>query len=168
MATALFIGRFQPFHNAHLKVIRDILKENNKIIIVIGSSQENNTKLNPFSLKERKEMIISVLKTNKIRNYRLVPIHDVYNDRKWVALIEKKVKHFDVLYTGNPWTIRCFKKYSHKVKRIKLIRGISSTIIRNAIIKGKNWKRFVPEEIYSYVKNIYGDSRIKNLYRQKV
>ena len=161
MTRALFIGRFQPLHNAHLKVIKDILKENDRLIIIIGSSLERNTKLNPFSFKERKEMIDAVLKANKIKNYSIVPVPDVYNDKKWVNLIERKVKHFDALYTGNPWTIRCFKRYGRKVRKIKLIKGISSTIIRNAIIKGKNWKGLVPEQIYSYIKKIKGEERIK-------
>ena len=122
MSTALFIGRFQPFHNAHLKVIKNILKKRDEIVMVIGSSQEKNTKENPFSFAERKAMLVSVLKANHIPDYKIIPIPDVYNDKQWVSLIEKKVKQFDVLYTGNPWTIRCFRKYGRKVKRIKLIK----------------------------------------------
>lgn len=48
--TALFVGRFQPFHLGHLKVIKDILKKNDFIVIAIGSSDEKNTDKNPFFL----------------------------------------------------------------------------------------------------------------------
>ncbi len=163
MTCALFIGRFQPFHNAHLKAIKDILKENSKINIIIGSSQEKCTKLNPFSYKERREMINLVLKVNKIKSYRIVPILDVYNDKKWVELIDKKVKEYDSVYTGNEWTERCFLRYGKKVRKIKLIRGISSTNVRNKIKNREEWKKLVPREVYSYIKKIEGDKRIKNI-----
>ena len=44
MSRALFIGRFQPFHNAHLADIKKILKENDEVLIAIGSSQEKTQK----------------------------------------------------------------------------------------------------------------------------
>ena len=40
MKRALFIGRFQPFHKAHLSDVKLALKECDKIIIAIGSSQD--------------------------------------------------------------------------------------------------------------------------------
>lgn len=155
MSTALFIGRFQPFHNAHLEVIKDILKKHDGIIIAIGSSQEKRTAENPFSFKERKDMINAVMKANKISAYKIVAIPDVYNDLKWVALIEKKVKRFDILYTGNPWTIRCFRRYGKQVRRIRLIKGINSTIIRNKMKAGKVWKHLVPKEVYGHINQKY-------------
>ena len=57
-----------------------------------------------------------------------------------------------------------FKKFDSKVKKIKLIKGISSTIVRNNIIKDKNWKRFVPKEIADYIDKIKGVERIKRTY----
>lgn len=33
----VFIGRFQPFHNAHLAIINNALKFSDNIIIVLGS-----------------------------------------------------------------------------------------------------------------------------------
>ena len=40
--TALFIGRFQPFHKGHLAAIKWILKKEGKIFIVIGSNQQSS------------------------------------------------------------------------------------------------------------------------------
>ena len=59
---ALFIGRFQPFHIGHLKVILEASKKYKKIIIGIGSSQYCNTIDNPFTYEERKLMIDESLK----------------------------------------------------------------------------------------------------------
>ena len=84
MKRALFIGRFQPFHNAHLVDVNKILKECDEVIIAVGSSQEKNTLENPFSYSERKRMIESVLKKHKIKNCKIYPVPDLYDDKKWV------------------------------------------------------------------------------------
>jgi len=71
MNRALFIGRFQPFHNAHLIDIKNVLKDVDEVIIAIGSSQEKNTLENPFSYNERKQMM-NTLKKHKIIRRRKV------------------------------------------------------------------------------------------------
>ena len=164
MQRALFIGRFQPFHDAHLRDIKEILKEVDEIIIGIGSSNERNTFENPFSCTERKKMLTKVLEKNKIKNYQFYPIPDLYDDKKWIYYIKNKLPKFDFFYSGNQWTLKCFKKYNSKVRKIKLIKGISSTIIRNKIIKGEEWKKLVPKEIVDYINKIKGVERIKRIH----
>ena len=164
MNRALFIGRFQPFHNAHLVDIKKVLKEVDEVIIAIGSSQEKNTLENPFRYNERKKMIINILKKSKIKNFKIYPVPDLYNDKKWVGYIKKNLPKYDFVYSGNLWTLKCFKRHDSKVKKIKLIKGINSTIIRNMMIKNKNWQKLVPKEISDYIKKIKGTERIKKIY----
>ena len=167
MIRALFIGRFQPFHNAHLLDIKKILKETDEVIIAIGSSQEKNTADNPFSYNERKEMIADVLRKNNLKNCKIFPVPDLYNDKKWVEYIRKNLPKYDFVYSGNFWTLKCFKKFDSSVKKIKLIKGISSTIIREMMIKNKNWKKLVPKEIADYILRIKGVERVKGIYSKK-
>src|SRR3989338_8202098 len=130
MQRALFIGRFQQFHNGHLSVVKNLSNNFDKIIIGIGSSQEKNTKENPFSYNERKTMISKTLKNKKIKNFKIYPIPDFYDDVKWTNYILNKLPKFVIAYSGNEWTIRCFRKHKIKAKKIKLIKGINSTRIR--------------------------------------
>ena len=167
MHRVLFIGRFQPFHNAHLIDIKEVLKEVDEVLIAIGSSQEKSTLDNPFSYKERRQMIVNTLKNHKIKHYKIYPVPDLYNDKKWVDYIKNNLPKYDFVYSGNPWTLRCFKRHDSKVKKIRLIRGISSTIIRDRIVKGKKWQSLVPKEIADYIKKIKGVERIKKIYEIK-
>ena len=50
-------GRFNPVHKGHVLLIKKLLKKVDELVIAIGSSQEKNTKRNPFSGNERKQMI---------------------------------------------------------------------------------------------------------------
>ena len=152
MKTALFVGRFQPFHLGHLKVIKWILKKCDKIIIVIGSSQESNTEKNPFTFEDRKKMILNTLNSEGIekKQYKIVEIPDVYDDKKWVDNIVKKIK-FDTIFSMNPWTRRCFESFKIPVKDHPMYDDISGTKIRKMIKKKENWQELVPKEVQKII-----------------
>jgi nicotinamide-nucleotide adenylyltransferase len=156
--TALFIGRFQPFHLGHLKYIKKILKNYNKIIIVIGSSQEKNTQKNPFSAKQRKHMITGSLKQDKI-NLRKIEIQFLKDypedNEKWFNNLVKKINKFDTYFAGeNKLTKQILEEHGFKVKTIrKRINGISGTDIRKRIRNKEEWKDLVPKFVNEYVKN---------------
>ena len=65
------IGRFQPFHNGHARLIRAGLDIADTVIVGVGSAQESRTKRNPFSFKEREEMILK-----EFPSAIVVPIND--------------------------------------------------------------------------------------------
>ena len=92
--TALFIGRFQPFHLGHLDALQQIIKDKpDKILIGIGSSESELTLKNPLSFYERKELIQKVIDSedlfqkNKIINIEILPIPDFGNSKKWTNYI---------------------------------------------------------------------------------
>ena len=45
----VFIGRFQPLHNAHVEIIRKASELADKVIVVVGSANQPRTFKNPFS-----------------------------------------------------------------------------------------------------------------------
>jgi nicotinamide-nucleotide adenylyltransferase len=150
MKIALFITRSQPFHLGHLKVIKWILKKYDKVIIIIGSSQESNTDKNPFTGEERKEMIDKTLKSENIKKYRIAEIPDVYDDEIWVNSILKKVK-FDTVFSMNNWVKKCFEKFDIPVKKHPMFGDISASKIRDQMRKGEKWKHLVPKEVLKII-----------------
>ncbi len=162
---ALFIGRFQPFHMGHLKVIKNVSKEYKKIFIGIGSSQYSHTKDNPFTAEERKIMIKKSLDAIGIKNYKIIFIPDIHNPPKWVDHILSIISDFDIVITNNSFTKSLFLKKGYKVKRTRLYEKnkYSGKEIRKRIIKNEQWKDLVPNEIYKIIKEIDGIKRIKKI-----
>ncbi len=66
----LFIGRFQPPHKGHIKVIQNLLAKVEELIIIIGSSQISHELDNPFTTGERICMMKSALDEAEINPYK--------------------------------------------------------------------------------------------------
>lgn len=152
MTTALFIGRFQPFHKGHVQAVRDILKKHSHIIIAIGSSQESNTIENPFRYEERKAMIDAVMKKEGIADYSIPPVPDIHRHEQWVEHVCKCVGTFDVVYTGSELTKRLFSEKGFRVEDLPRHGEISATEVRQRIEHNKDWERLVPREVVQYIK----------------
>jgi bifunctional NMN adenylyltransferase/nudix hydrolase len=95
---AVFIGRFQPFHNGHLAVVERALERANKILILIGSSDGPRTVKNPFTFEERRDMITSCLKDKYDGRFFFEPIMDEpYDDELWRYDVHHRVNQYCTL-----------------------------------------------------------------------
>jgi len=162
---ALFIGRFQPFHNGHLKVIKYILSKYDEIVIGIGSSQYKNTSKNPFSFNERKKMIENTLKKEGISDYRIIDIPDIHNPPKWVDHILSIYSDVEVVATNNSFTKKLFENKGYKVINTPIFDGekFSGKNIRKKIKNNEQWQNLVPESVLEIIKKVNGIQRIKSL-----
>jgi len=154
MKTALYIGRFQPFHNGHLDAIYQIKKSGfDKVIIGIGSSNEKRTNHNPFSYQERVDMINRTLKSVNLIEYNVLPIPDFGNDILWTNYILDNSPKFEAVFSGNEWTRNCFKKHSNKdVLELKLEKEVCATMIREKIRnKDNTWKEYINSKVLQYL-----------------
>lgn len=86
----VFIGRFQPFHLGHKRVVQQALKKAHHVLILVGSSYQPRTIRNPFKFHERAEMIMASLDPQDVTRLSIRPLRDhLYNDQKWVAEIQQ-------------------------------------------------------------------------------
>ncbi|EPF77317.1 nicotinate-nicotinamide nucleotide adenylyltransferase [Acinetobacter rudis] len=88
----VYIGRFQPFHLAHMQTVQIALQQSDRVILALGSAQNQRNIKNPFTAVEREQMILSNFSFADQQRIRFVPIVDVYNDVKWVNLVKDQVK----------------------------------------------------------------------------
>ena len=91
--TIVYIGRFQPLHNSHLAVIKKALLQAEKVLVLIGSSNQPRTAKNPFTFQERSDMIRYGLSIEDQKRVISVPLEDsMYNDQAWIAQVQKEVE----------------------------------------------------------------------------
>lgn len=149
MTTALFIGRFQPFHLGHLDALRQIQKECNKIIIMIGSSQYSKTENNPLTAEKRENIIKKVLKEENIKA-TIFKIDDINNNDKWVDYISSILPKYDVVYTSNSLVEKLMKEKGKKVINLKFNIKTNGTEIRYLKKEGKKYKQFIHNSTISF------------------
>ena len=168
----LYVGRFQPFHTGHLNAIRDVLKEVDELVIVIGSAQYSHNINNPFTAGERLVMIRRALKEAKIDDSRLwvVPVPDVHLHMLWVSALEGYTPRFDVVFSNEPLTRRLFTEAGYKVKSIRFFERklYTSTLIREKMLKDESWTTLVPKSVADFIAEIDGVNRLRDLNRTDV
>jgi bifunctional NMN adenylyltransferase/nudix hydrolase len=146
---AVIIGRFQPFHNSHLALIKEATQIAESVLILIGSSNVAPNIKNPFSYKERVAMIDDATIASKIQTVgKLIdfePLSDnLYSDQEWVSQVHTYIDKYkdtgsnardeSIVIVGHEkddstYYLNMFPKYSlHKVKNFNQI--LSSTVIR--------------------------------------
>ena len=162
---ALFIGRFQPFHNGHLKVVESLSKKYEEVIIGIGSSQYRDAFDNPFSSDERKLMIKKSLETLNIKNYRIILIPDIHNPPKWAEHVLSIISDFDVVISNNPFTRKLFAEKNYGVQQTQSYNEYeySGKEIRKRISQNMDWQNLVPKSVFKMIVNVDGVNRIKKL-----
>jgi len=163
----LFVGRFQPFHLGHLGAIKEILKEVEELVIVIGSAQYSHNINNPFTAGERLIMIRRALEEAKIdfSHVWIVPVPDVHLHMMWVSAVEGYTPSFNIVYSNDPLTRRLFMEAGYKVNTIRFFerRLYSSTEIRQRMLKDDSWEKLVPKSIAAFIKEIDGVNRLRDL-----
>ena len=139
---AVFIGRFQPLHEEHIRVINKGLEYAEKIILLIGSSNCPRNIRNPFTFDERKIMIGDVFKFDPRIIIRPLPDY-TYNNTKWIEGVRNTVasitKDADVSVAllgchkdgGTSYYLKMFPEWNSI--NIPLVNEISATGLRKIL-----------------------------------
>ena len=163
----VFVGRFQPFHNGHLEVIKRIVEDVDELVIVVGSAQYSHRLDNPFTAGERITMIRKALEEAGIHLSKIwiIPVPDVHQHSLWVSQIVGYSPNFGVVYANEPLTSRLFIEAGFKVKPMPLIKReiYLATEIRKGMIVGEKWEERVPSSVANFIKEIDGDVRLRDL-----
>lgn len=166
---SVLIGRFQPVHNEHLKLIRTALhgsESAKKLLIVLGSHRSAPNFRNPWSTEHREEMIRLCLTPEENQRVDFIPVRDqLYNDTLWCAEIQQKVKEVipedaKVSLTGNhkddtSFYIHMFPQWKWTGDYLNNDFG-GATAIRQSFFGGehhtvKDWMLYVPPAVVEYL-----------------
>lgn len=156
--TALFIGRFQPFHQGHLYSLKKCLEVAEKVIVAVGSSQESGSENNPWNYLKRKQMVCEVIRGEKIedRIKKIISCPDNPSDKAWLGEVRRRAGEFDVVVSNNDWVLSIFAEAGYPVVQSGLhnreeLEGVK---IRELMREGGvSWKGRLPKEIVKMFDN---------------
>lgn len=154
MQTALAIMRLQPMHRGHQFMIETMLRENDRVIVLVGSANKCDDR-NPYTADMRMEMVRGVF-PDEIANGKLVvgAINDLGNPPKWVEYVIQQIGMCpDVYYCGDERDGQLFMDAGISVRAIGRVDiPISATIVRDKIANNDpEWQCLVPAAVQQII-----------------
>lgn len=156
---ALFMGRFQPFHNGHLMVLRRALGVSESVVIAIGSVNLVDLN-NPLSYDERVRIIESVVSEEHIakRITKIVGVKDYPDDKRWAREVISQAGEFDIVVGNNDWTNDVLEAEGYEILRTEMFDRdqLEGAKIRELYKRGdKEWVSRVPGYLVSMIDDLF-------------
>ena len=163
--TLVLIGRFQPFHNAHLEIVKRSTALCDRLVIITGSAAQPRTYKNPFTSQEREFMIRDA--TRGMLGAISISIEanpdTMYNDQAWAvrvqALVAKNTREGDRIgiighkKDESSFYLDMFPQWGYE--NVEEIEPLSAVNIRDLYFKRdvnmKFIKHVVPETTYDFL-----------------
>ena len=159
---SLVVGRFQPPHIGHIRMLEYAASKSKYLIIGLGSCNKSGTLDNPFTAEEREEMLKESL--NIKTPYEIKRIPDFGDNDKWIEWIKENIG-FDVLFTNSENEKEIFTKAGFKVNPLPLVdrETYSATEVRERILGGGDWSSLLPTGTIKVLGRVDGRHRIRQL-----
>ena len=179
----VFLSRMQPLHKGHIGMIDKALSENDKVIILIGSSNKEGTIRNPLGIELRREILQEALEEiyskEDLEKIYIKNLPDWSTETDYDTFLEwgrylyynitaiAEQKTFSMYFSDDREIIENWFEDEEIRKRIDLkifdrasmFEAVSSTKIRNAFLNGDREyiKNSVPnavEKRFNLIKSI--------------
>lgn len=177
----VLIGRFQPAHKYHVKLIGEAIKKSDHLVILLGSSLKARTCKDPLNWHERAHLIYQGLvdegiSADLIAKVSYIPIRDyLYSDHDWVVDVQSKIDRFiektfgfdsestEVTLFGNhkdetSYYLSLFPSWRNDTEQIKISKvAISATDIRHNMFECEEgerpWEEYLTSRVNKYMNN---------------
>lgn len=159
--TGLLVGRFQTFHKGHQKLVDTGLMLCDRLLVLIGSSQECGTERNPLNINTRTEMLRTVYPTDRVMIYAIPDLTDENDIRpEWGDYLMEAVDRYIykapelMIYGNDDSRSKWFSKEAIiNTSEFIVNRGaipISATILRELMVKNdrKEWMKWVDPKLH--------------------
>jgi bifunctional NMN adenylyltransferase/nudix hydrolase len=177
--TLVLIGRFQPFHNAHLEIVKRATALCDQLVIITGSAKQPRTYKNPFTSKERSAMIKDATRGLSIRIQVEENIDTIYNDQAWAVRIQGIVSRYHVIGTKtgiighkkdeSSFYLDMFPQWVYE--NVEEIEPLSAVNIRDLYFKwtfNSNFiKNVVPETTYDFLMQFRKTEEFAQVVRER-
>jgi bifunctional NMN adenylyltransferase/nudix hydrolase len=177
--TLVLIGRFQPFHNAHLEIVKRATALCDQLIIITGSAKQPRTYKNPFTSAERAVMIKDATRGLSIHIHVEENVDTIYNDQAWAVRVQAIVnKHFRVndkvgiighKKDDSSFYLDMFPQWGYE--NVELIEFLSAVDIRDLYFKRdvnmKFIKGVVPETTFDFLDGFRTTPEYEQIIRER-
>jgi len=154
MRKSLFIGRFQPLHKGHIKLIQTVIDEGKPVTIGLMDTEIDNS--NPYTIEERKKMfavafgdkveievIPAVAEVCWGRNVGWRP-RRIYLDAETEAITATNIRNDTEVQVGpklfhDADFVEAFDRVAHEVHRISVSQGLWQDGSKRDIWKVMAW-----------------------------
>ncbi|MFB6092019.1 MAG: nicotinamide-nucleotide adenylyltransferase [Haloquadratum sp.] len=159
-----YIGRFQPYHDGHHRMVEKIAAEVDELVLGIGSAGDSHTPRDPFTAGERVMMVTKSVAELDLTTY-VVPIEDLDRNSVWVSHVQSMSPAFDVAYSNNPLVIQLFSEAGVEVRQSPMFNRdvLEGTELRDRMIRGDDWEHLVPAPVVEVIDEIGGIERIQRV-----
>lgn len=180
--TLIYIGRFQPVHNAHVETIRRATHMARQVIVIVGSANQPRTYKNPFTSQERQCMLVDAIRgvgdpTTSIRIEH--NIDTIYNDQAWAIRVQNIVQKHTLGMTKigvighdkdeSTFYLKMFPQWSRE--HVELIEPLDATSVRDLYFKrGVNLKfveGVIPRSTLKFLENFMRTSDYEQIIRER-
>lgn len=176
----IVIGRFQPFHSAHLDLIKYSLKLAEKVIIVLGSARSASDVKNPFTPAMREEIIRACFpKDEKRLVFRAVRDYP-YNDHVWTTEVQNvvgetvetddaKISIVGFFKDKSSYYLNLFPQWSFEEFYCadKKLLNLNATSIREKFFsETEDWKDFLPPQAATILEIFKQTETFANLQKE--
>jgi bifunctional NMN adenylyltransferase/nudix hydrolase len=177
--TLVLIGRFQPFHNAHLEYIKRATALADELIIIVGSAHQPRTYKNPFTSAERERMIRAATHNYNIRIQIAHNPDTIYNDQAWAVRVQSIVSSYTtpdarVGIIGHKkdetsFYLDMFPQW--RLEEVPMFEPLDATSIRDLYFRhnfNSNFiKNVVPESTYNFLMEFRRTVEFEQIIRER-
>ncbi len=178
--TLVLIGRFQPFHNAHLEIVKRATALTDQLVVICGSAKQPRTYKNPFTFDERARMIRAATAGLSMRVYVEPNIDTIYNDQAWAVRVQGIVSKYRVLGGAgvgiighkkdeSSFYLDMFPQWGYE--NVEEIEPLSAVNIRDLYFKRdcnmKFIKAVVPETTYDFLNEFKDTPEYEQIIRER-
>ena len=162
--SGMAVMRAQPPHIGHIKLIRRMLEECDKAVIMLGSVQEQGTDRNPYTYIARKQMLQKIFAgTPEAERIVILGMFDINNPTQWADFVLDflhealpELPRPEVYYAGSEYDAQWFRGVFDNIRIENRVDYnfpyVSGSMVRDMIkIGDKRWKNFVPEAIHDMI-----------------
>ena len=177
--TLVLIGRFQPFHAAHLLLAHRATANCQQLIFICGSANQPRTYKNPFNFDERRMMIKAAAGSLAI-TLQVEPNPDtIYNDQAWAvrvqALVAKHTKPGDKVgiigHKKDPSSFYLGMFPQWGFEEVELLEPLDASDIRNLYFKrdvNMNFIRnVVPQSTFDFLSQFKETHEYEQIIRER-